>query len=140
MERRQTTWEGLSAIVGQKVRVVMPDGSRIQGRATKVEADALAVEIRKTSNKTAYPKGKYLVPRATLKAVDVEQPTKVWRIACTAGGAALAIVFATRATKNTGPVHTRTVVYGGLAAGTPVLGYVLGSLADRHTITYEITQ
>ena len=87
-EQRQTTWEGLSAIVGQKVRVVMPDGARIQGRATKVEVDALVVEIHKTSNKTAYPKGKFLVPRATLKAVDVEHPTKVFRIACTAGGAA----------------------------------------------------
>ncbi len=139
-EQRQTTWEGLSAIVGQKVRVVMPDGARIEGQATKVEVDALAVEIHKTSNKTAYPKGKFLVPRATLKAVDVEHPTKVWRIACTAGGAALGIFFATQAAKTTGSAHARTGIYGGLAAGTPVIGYLLGSAADRHAITYEITQ
>lgn len=132
-------WEGLSAIVGQKVKVVMPDGARIQGTATAVEADALVVEIRKTSNKAAYPKGKFLVPRATLKAVDVEHPTKLWRIVCTAGGGAMGIFFATQAAK-AGGLHTRTEVYGVLAVATPVIGYLLGSAADRRTVTYVIAQ
>src|SRR5207248_153263 len=78
-EQRQTTWEGLSVIVGQKVRVVMPDGARIEGKAMEVEVDALAIEISKTSNSAAYAKGKFLVPRATLKALDVQRPTRKWR-------------------------------------------------------------
>jgi hypothetical protein len=133
------TWEGLSAVVGQKVRVVMPDGARIQGKAVAVEVDALAVEIGKTSNRVAYPKGKFLVPRATLKAVDVEHPTKQWRIVCTAGGAALAIAFAKLAA-GAGGLHTRTEIYGGMAAAAPVVGYLLGRAADRRTVTYVIAQ
>jgi hypothetical protein len=132
-------WEGLSAVVGHNVKAVMPDGTRIQGKATAVEIDALAVEIRKTSNKAAYPKGKFLVPRATLKAVDVEQPTKQWRIACTTGGAALGIAFGTLAA-GVGSWKTRTEVYGVMAVAAPVIGYLLGHAADRRTITYVIAQ
>jgi hypothetical protein len=134
-----TTWEGLSAIVGQKVKVVMPVGAQIQGKATAVETDALAIEILKTSNKAAYPKGKYLVPRATLKAVDVERPTKQWRILCTAGGAALGIAFAKLAA-GAGGLHTRTEIYGAMAAAAPAVGYLLGRAADRRTVTYVIAQ
>ncbi len=133
-----TTWEGLSVIVGQKVKVVMPDGARIQGRATAVEADALAVDIGKTSNRTAYPKGHFLVPRATLKVVDIEHPTKQWRIVCTAAGGALGLFFATQAASVKGSWKLRTGIYTGLAVGTPAIGYLLGSAADRRTITYVI--
>src|SRR5271170_757511 len=79
-EQRHVRWDGLSEIVGQNVHVVMPDGARIEGRANKLEADALEVEIRKTTNKAAYPKGKFLVARATLRAVDVDRNSKGWRI------------------------------------------------------------
>jgi hypothetical protein len=137
----QITWEGLVAIIGQNVRLVMPDGARIEGKAMALEMDALVVGIRKSSNQPAYPRGKFLVPRATLKAVDVERPTKVWRIVCTAGGGGIAIVFATLAAgTTTGGWHTRTGIYTGLAVGTPLLGYLLGRAADRHTITYVIAQ
>ncbi len=141
-EQRQTTWEGLSAIVGQKVRIVMPDGGRIEGKALAVEVDALAVDVRKTSNRVAYPKGKFLVPRATLKAIDVDRPTRHWRIVGTAVGGGIGVVLAVLAVDlaATG-FHSRHPVVGGLAAGAvamPVGGYVLGRIADRRTITYVI--
>ena len=142
-EQLQTTWEGLSAIVGQKVRVVMPDGASIEGKATAVEVDALVVEIGKTSNKAAYPKGKFLVPRATLKAVDVQRPTMKWRILCVSVGAGLGVLAGVFAKASTGGFIRSDAlagVFGAAAVAAPVGGYFIGRAADRRTITYVITQ
>jgi hypothetical protein len=142
-QQRQIVWDGLSAIVGQKVRIVMPDGGRIEGTVQAVELDALAVEIHKTSNRVSYPKGKFLAPRATLTAVDVvERPTKRWRILGVAVGSVAGTFFAilsVNSAKSSG-VGALAVTFGAVAVGTPVVGYLLGNAADRRTTTYVITR
>jgi len=140
-EQRQTTWEGLSVVVGHTVKIVMPDGARIEGIATGVEVDALAMEIHKTSNKT-YPKGKFLVPRATLKAVDMERPTGHWRLVGLAVGGGVGAVLVVLAVDLRG-FHTRHPIEAALITGAvavPVGGYLLGRRADRRTVTYVIAQ
>ena len=141
-EQRQTTWEGLAAIVGQKVKVVMPDGARIEGKATAVESDSLVVEIHKTSNNAAYPKGMFLLPRATLRAVDVDHPTARWRVLGVAIGGGLGVLSAYFAKAFSGGGFLSSgSAEGGFAAAAvalPVGGYLIGRAADRHTITYVI--
>jgi hypothetical protein len=142
-EQRQTTWEGLAAVVGQKVRIVMPDGARIEGQATALEVDALAVEIHKTSNKAAYPKGKFLVPRATLRAVDIDHPTLRWRAVGLSIGLGLGVFSAVLAKASSGGFIRSRALEGAFGAGAvalPVGGYLLGRPADRHSITYVIAQ
>jgi hypothetical protein len=138
-DQRHVTWDGLSEIVGQNVHVVMPDGARIEGRATKLEADALEVEIRKTTNKAAYPKGKFLVARATLKAVDVDRNTKGWRITGLAIGGTIGVLFCSVFLKTSGADGRRATLDVAAAAGLTAGGYLLGRMADRHAITYVIT-
>ena len=139
---RQTTWDGLSVVVGQKVRVVMPDGTRIEGKAIALENDALAVDIGKTSNKETYPKGSFLVPRATLRALDlVVRSTKRWRIMSVSAGVIVGSAFgivAVDAIRHSPPGAT-FVGFGGAAIAMPVLGYFLGRAADRRSITFLIT-
>jgi hypothetical protein len=138
---RLTPWEGLSVIIGQNVRVVMPDSARIEGKATSVAVDALEIEISKTSNKSAYPKGKFLVARATLKAVDVVRPTKQWRIVCVSIAAAVGTLFgigAVNSAKSSG-FGGASAGLGAAAVGMPLLGYFIGNAADRRVITYVIT-
>ena len=140
-EQRQITWEGLATVVvGHTARIVMPDGARIEGKATGVEADALAMEIHKTTNKTIYPKGKFLVPRATLKAVDIERPTGHWRLVGVGVGGGVAAVLVVLAVALNG-FHTRSPVEPALIAGAvavPVGGYLLGRRGDQRTVTYVI--
>jgi hypothetical protein len=139
-EQRQTTWDGLAVVVGHTARIVMPDGTRIEGKATGVEADALAMEIHKTTSKTAYPKGTFLVPRATLKAVDVEQPTGHWRLVGVGVGGAVSAVLVILAI-GANHFHARPSVEAELISGAvavPVGGYLLGRRADRRTVTYVI--
>ncbi|MGO4885813.1 MAG: hypothetical protein ACLP59_34080 [Bryobacteraceae bacterium] len=141
-EQRQIAWEGLSAIVGQKVRIAMPDGARIEGRAAEVQSDALAVEIAKTSNKAVYPKGRFLVPRATLRAVDVERSTTHWSIltisVSVAIGAFLAVLAVALHSSGLQSRHPAVPALAAGAVGVPVAGIVLGRKADRRTVTYII--
>jgi len=140
--QRQTTWEGLAVVVGHTVKIVMPDGARIEGKATGVEVDALAMEIRKTTNKTTYPKGRFLVPRATLKAVDVDQPTRRWKVVGLGVGgvvgAALAVLAISIVKDGFQTGHPVEAALFAGAVGVPVGGYLLGRRADRRTITYVI--
>jgi hypothetical protein len=140
-QERHVTWDGLSEIIGKNVRVVMPDGSRIEGRATELQADALVVNIRKTANKAAYPKGKFLVARATLRALDVSRNTVYWRatgvvVGTVAGAGLFAALFERHRLATSGLAGT---TYFALGVSIPVVGYFVGNAADHHTITYVIT-
>jgi len=139
VDERQTNWAGLSVVVGQRVKVLMPDGARIEGKATGLEMDALAIEVAKSSNRKAYPKGRFLASRATLRAVDVVQPsTKGWRIVCTVLGGAIGYV-ALRGAINLGKSSNLGAAgLGAVAGGLPVAGYLIGSAADRRIVTYVI--
>ena len=140
VDERQTNWAGLSVVVGQRVRVLMPDGARIEGKATGLEVDALAIEVAKSSNRKAYPKGRFLASRATLRAVDVVQPsTKWWRIVCTALGGGIGYV-ALRGARNAAKSSSTGLAagLGALGVGLPVAGYLIGNAADRRIVTYVI--
>jgi len=139
VDQRQTDWAGLSVVVGQRVRVVMPDGARIEGKATGLEVDALAIEVAKSSNRKAYPKGRFLVSRATLRAVDVVQPSTIhWRIICTGLGGGIGYVAIRGAINEAKSSSIGAAGLGALGVGLPVAGYVMGNAADRRIVTYVI--
>jgi hypothetical protein len=140
VDERQTNWAGLSVVVGQRVRVLMPDGARIEGQATGLEVDALAIEVARSSNRKAYPKGRFLASRATLRAVDVVQLSTIrWRIVCTALGGAIGYVALRGAVNLAKSSNTGAAAgFGALGVGLPVAGYLIGNAADRRIVTYVI--
>jgi len=57
-------WRDLDRMVrGRNIAVTLPSGIRLKGRVTSVEEDVLMLDVAKTSNKRAYPKGRAVVPR-----------------------------------------------------------------------------
>jgi hypothetical protein len=96
--------------------------------------------VEKSSNRKAYPKGRFLAPRATLRAVDVVQSsTKHWRILCTALGGAIGYVALRAAVNSAKASNTGAEVgLGALGVGLPVAGYLIGNAADRRIVTYVI--
>src|ERR1700746_1472338 len=79
-DQRQIAWSDLPMVFNKNIRIVMPDGTQIDGQATALEIDALAVKVTKTTNAKEYPKGRLLVPRATLQAFDLPHTTYYWRM------------------------------------------------------------
>jgi hypothetical protein len=53
------------------VTLVLPTGSVIGGEAVAIRGDALVIDIRKTFDGTAYPKGQASIPRALVSFLQV---------------------------------------------------------------------
>ena len=54
----QLRWEELSPyVVGRDVELQLPDGTKLRGETVSVRDDILSLDVKKTSNKRAYPKG-----------------------------------------------------------------------------------
>lgn len=138
-DQRQIAWSDLPMIFAKNIRIVMPDGTRIEGKAVALETDALAVQVTKTTNVNDYPKGRLLVPRATLQAFDIRNPTYHWRVVGTVLGALAGIVAVAAIALTQG--GNDTPVGAWIAGGAiPVAGYFLGQRADQRVTTYVITQ
>jgi hypothetical protein len=138
-------WEGLTVVVGKTVSIAMPGGAVITGKATSVESDALVVDVKKTSDRAAYPKGVVRVPRATLHRFEIETKGKVGRIVgtpvgCVVGvvvGGFSAVVIGGGLFSNNRPDWAVTAFAGITAAGT-VAGYFIGNSVDKHWTPVEI--
>ena len=138
-------WEGLTVATGNTVSIAMPGGAVITGKATSVESDALVVDVQKTSDRAAYPKGVVRVPRATLHRFEMLTKGKVGRAVGTpvgffvgfAGGlgAWMGIQGGLWGNKNQGAAIA--ALSGIVVAGT-VGGYLLGNSVDKHWTAIEI--
>ena len=137
-EQRQITWAGLTDVVGKTVKIVMPDGAIIQGKAAAVQNDGLAVDINKTSNKSTYPKGRFLVPRATLHTFSIDRPRIRGKVIGLAVGGGVGAFLALAASGSYIGGYRGALIGGAVAL--PVGGYFLGRAADSRTLTYVITQ
>jgi hypothetical protein len=138
-------WEGLTVVVGKTVSIAMPGGAVISGKATGVESDALMVDVRKTSDRTAYPKGVVRVPRATLHRFEMETKGNGGRIVGTAVGFVVGAGagFGAALLIEGGPLNDNNptgaaVAWIGIAAAGTVAGYFLGNAVDKHWTAVEI--
>jgi len=137
-DTRQIAWSDLPTVFHKNIRIVMPDGTRIEGKAVALETDALAVQVTKTTNGNDYPKGRLLVPRATLRAFDIPNPTYHWRVLGTVLGtlAGVVAVVGISIVKGGNDIPVGAWVVGG---AVPVGGYFLGQRADQRVTTYVLT-
>ncbi|HCC58321.1 MAG TPA: hypothetical protein DEQ47_13895 [Solibacterales bacterium] len=137
-DTRQIAWSDLPTVFHKNIRIVMPDGTRIEGKAVALETDALAVQVTKTTNGNDYPKGRLLVPRATLRAFDIPNPTYHWRVLGTVLGILAGVAAGVGIYVATDYNHDGAAWAGG--AAIPVVGYFMGQRADQRVTTYVLTQ
>ena len=136
-------WSELeSAVGGGKVKIVLPDGLRIEGRVMAVEPEVLRIRITRSSDRHAQPKGEASIPRHAVSVVEVVKYGKLWRLlgalAIPAGAAsAAAITFPRDVSEGPVPGIVLGVSLAGVA-GTALAGYYLGKRADRHRTTIRI--
>jgi len=142
---RRLTWEELPQLVGKHVSIALYDGGAVAGKVREVQADALLIDVSRSTSPVAYPKGPMRVPRATLHVLDLHGKGSKYRVI----GTALGLVAGAA-----GGVGAAISVQGGLfsddrgaaagvalvsvMAGVTAAGYAVGNAADRRTTTIQI--
>jgi hypothetical protein len=128
------SWAELGPVaVDRKAKVLLSDGTKVEGPVLAVRPASLVLEIAKTSDKHAWPKGQTEIPRTSVsqfRLVKDSGPGKlVGGILGTVGGI-----------MTTGAIVALTESAGALVAGLFVAipamavgGYYLGKLADVRT-------
>jgi hypothetical protein len=142
--------EGLSMVTGRTVGIALPGGV-ITGKATSVEADALVVDVQKTSDPNAYPKGMLRAPRENLHRIEMQTKGKTGRAVLTTlgalagvGGGAAALASYNHCLPLFGPCSQKHSVgigaaaFVGVAAAGVAVGYFAGNGLDQHWTAIEI--
>jgi hypothetical protein len=143
-------WENLSMVQGQTVRIFLPGGF-ISGKASAVEADALVVDVKKTSDPKTYPKGMLRVPREKLHRLEMQTKSKTGRAVLTTlgalagvGGGAAALASYNHCLPLFGPCSQKHSVglgaaaFVGVATAGVAVGYLAGNALDQHWTAIEI--
>lgn len=151
-EIEHVAWQSLSMVTGKTVRIALPGGAVVTGKAAGVESDALVVEVRKTSDEKAYPKGTLRVPRENLHRLEMQTKGTVGRAVLTSlgallgvGGGAAAYVriaggngmcwFGCAADSHHG---SGAFAFAGLAVAGVAGGYFAGNALDKHWAVIEV--
>jgi len=139
------TWEELPRLVGKHVSIPLYDGGAVTGKVSEVQADALLVQVSKSTNLVAYPRGPMRVPRDKLHVLDVHGKGVKYRVigttlGCVAGaaggvGVAIGVQGGLFSNEHNGAAGAAFV---GVMAGVTAAGYALGNAADRRTTTIQI--
>lgn len=140
----ELTWGELAPLIGnQKVRMALPDGAVISGETIAVRDHALVIDVNKTSNAAAHPKGYTPVPRESVALLQVERRsrkgaraigTTVGVISGVIGGAYIAAVAA----NDSAGAFVGT--WTGIATAGSVGGYLLGKEIDKKTTYIKVVQ
>jgi hypothetical protein len=70
--RQRSTWDELSrTIPGMTMRLMLPDGTVIEGRALEVRPDELVIDVRRTSNPRRHARGRTGIPRSDVSAIEL---------------------------------------------------------------------
>ncbi len=132
-------WESLPSVVGKTVRIAMPGGAFVSGKAVSVEPDALLVDVKSTPDVKAYPKGVTRVPRTTLHFFEMRAKGKAFRIVGTTLGSFVGLVAGAMAAWGIRGGRANAAVVGIWSGGT-VGGYFLGNALDKNWRPVEIVQ
>lgn len=130
-------WSELQPVLtGRHISVRLTDGATVEGRYSSLQADALSIQVAKTSDPAKYPKGEARLARPTLTLITVKRHVG-WKgrtIGLIAGGAiaAVAVGIIGAASKNEvgGWSSTSAGVAAAGAGGAIGIGYLIGWLLD----------
>jgi hypothetical protein len=126
-------WNELAPLItGKRVWLRLNGGVRIAGTVREVDSLGLKVDITKTSNRKAYPRGLASIPRSEVPTIQLNKPAGHKGLII---GGAVGVGFGatmgglTVAGSDEGPYANPTFI-AALASGLAAVGLLLGALGD----------
>jgi hypothetical protein len=143
------SWSNLAQTVQPdwNIRAVMPDGTAVDGRPARFEAEALIMRVVHTSDKSLHPKGEIAIPRAQVKVLGICRNGYKGRLMGTwipvgAGiGIGVGLALSTDKTNMLSGLEAAAGLGFGLAVAATggTAGYFIGRSADRRFETVTVT-
>ena len=133
-------WRDLAnAVRDRRIELKLPSGIRLRGDAVAVGADALTLDVTGTSDRSAYPKGRAIVPRPEVTRLRVSRSRHLWRAVGTAIGAGIGAAIAIPIAKygNNEGVDVGAICAAAVAVPAAV-GFLVGWAADKGTVEIVI--
>ncbi len=133
-------WGELAPTVqGHPVELTLTGGTKVTGDVAAIRDDAMVLDVKKTSDARAYPKGNASIPRSSIQLVKLKRSAAWGKTLGTTLGVLSGVViggYVAGTTQNdVGPgVAVFLVIAGAMSVG----GYLLGRGADQRTTTIRI--
>jgi hypothetical protein len=142
-DSRDLHWSELSAFVADhSVALTLADGARIEGKPIAVEPEELVMDVRKTSDARAHPKGRQSIPRDQAKSLVVNRSTIRWRIVGVCVGAAAGVPVGVVAAFEREGIFSKgndgTGVIIAVVAGLAAAGLLIGWATDHRKTTVTV--
>jgi len=126
-------WNELSSTIGSRtIKLTLPDGATISGEVIVVREDSLVVNVRKTSDSKAYPKGNAAIPRKSVTVLSMTESNGHWgrKIGASLGTLAGLLAGGYVAAKTASSAGSGLAIFGAITGAGMVGGYYLGRSAD----------
>lgn len=134
-EQLALRWRELPPVLtGRQISVHLTDGATVEGKYSNLQADALSIQVTKTSDLAKHPKGAARLARPEVAQITVMRH-RGWKgrtIGLIAGGAIVAIVvwYDHALSENEGGTNSTAGIVAAAAGGAIGIGYLIGWLAD----------
>jgi len=133
-------WGELAPTVqGHRVELTLTGGTRVTGDVAAIREDTMVLDVKKTSDPKAYPKGNASIPRSSIQLVKLKRSGAWGKTLGTTLGVLSGVVvggYVAGTTQNdAGPaVAVFLVIAGAMSVG----GYLLGRRADQTATTIRV--
>jgi hypothetical protein len=124
-------WPDLDRVVtGHHINITLPSDIYLEGDVLGMRDDGLLLEVKVTSDKRAYPRGRALVPRAEVKRFRlVRKRGHTWRIEGAALGGGIGFLGGAAAAMESTSMSSGAAIALGTGVGTGV-GFLCGLAGD----------
>jgi hypothetical protein len=127
-------WNELgSHIQDHDVELVLPDGAFLKGEVEAIRDEALVLNVKKTSDSKAHPKGNAVIPRASVSVLTLELSRGKWgrSVGVTLGTLTGMTLGSYVAITNTHSAAAGLSTFLSLAGAGSLTGYFVGRTADQ---------
>jgi hypothetical protein len=120
-------------IRGRKIELVLPDGALLNGEVEAVRENELVLNVKKTSDSKAHPRGNAVIPRASVNLLVLKESSGKWgRSIGVTLGALTGITLGTYvAIENTHSDATGLSTFLSLAGAGTLTGFFIGKSLDH---------
>jgi hypothetical protein len=134
-------WNELSQmILNQTVELKVGESATIRGDVASVRDDSLVLDVSKSSDTKAFPKGNASIPRASVTLIKVMRSHGNWgrNLGTTVGVLSGVTIGGYTAGTTADSAGTGIPVFLAIASGISIVGYYLGKTLDRKVTMIRI--